>query len=690
MTDRPKLLTVDDRPENLLALRTVLADLDVEIVEASSGNAALTATLSHDFAVAILDVQMPGMDGFELAELLRGDPKTCSVPIIFLTAAYREEAQIFKGYEAGAVDYIVKPYSPQVLRSKVTVFLELHHRSHALAEKVVALAASEERFRSLVMTVPDIVYRIDPEGRFTFVNDAVTHLGYTPGELIGTHFSEIMLPAEVKEVSRDTVLPQFAGKVTRPEVAPKLFDERRTAGRKTTGLEVRLVQRQGGLQVPGLLHSLGPEAIPVEVNASGLYSSVEGRGSPVFLGTVGIIRDISERKRTMEELERHRGHLQDLVGERVKEQACLYKVLERTATSMESALDLLRGVVRVLPEGLRYPEIACARLTLDGHTAITDRFEETPWCLAVAIEVAGEPRGRAEVFYREHRSGEAGPFLPEEHEAIKAIARAIGQGVERRQLQLQVVQSQRMESIGTLASGVAHEINNPLNIVMNFAQLIQDEAGTPDAAREYAATIVEESLRMAGIVRNLLAFSRNEKESHSPADVTTLVHGTLTLIGAALRKDQVEVAAQIPEGLPKVHCRSQQIQQVLLNLLTNARDALNARFPGAHPDKVVRVDAAAFEREGQPWVRISVEDRAGGIPSDVAAHVFEPFFTTKSRDQGTGLGLSISYGLVKEHEGLLWFENEPGVGTRFHVDLKVENSWSAPHGAQADTTGEEV
>ena len=138
MTDRLKLLAVDDRPENLLALRTVLADLDVEIIEASSGNAALTATLSHDFAVAILDVQMPGMDGFELAALLRGDPKTSSLPIIFLTATCREEEQIFEGYDAGAVDYIVKPYSPQVLRSKVVVFLELHRRSVALTEKYLS------------------------------------------------------------------------------------------------------------------------------------------------------------------------------------------------------------------------------------------------------------------------------------------------------------------------------------------------------------------------------------------------------------------------------------------------------------------------------------------------------------------------------------------------------------------------
>jgi len=122
---RQKILIVDDKRENLLALRTALDELDAEWVEASNGNDALMATLHHHFALAILDILMPGMDGYELAALLRGDPRTCHLPIIFMTAAYGEEHQIFKGYDLGAVDYLVKPYNPRVLLSKVNVFLDL-------------------------------------------------------------------------------------------------------------------------------------------------------------------------------------------------------------------------------------------------------------------------------------------------------------------------------------------------------------------------------------------------------------------------------------------------------------------------------------------------------------------------------------------------------------------------------------
>jgi diguanylate cyclase (GGDEF)-like protein/PAS domain S-box-containing protein len=245
---------------------------------------------------------MPEMDGYELAALMRGAPRTRRLPIIFLTAEYGEKEQVFKGYEAGAVDYMIKPYDPEVLLSKVRVFLELHRATNALAEKVAALAASEERYRNLVTTVPDIVYRIDQEGRFTFLNDAVRNLGYMPEELIGTHFSAILLPADIAVASRDSVLPKCVGTLTGVEGAPRLFDERRSGARRTAGLEVRLVPSLCQKSIQGLVLPVGDDYITVEVNSSGLYSAPYGKEHSVFLGTVGIIRDISVRKRDEDEL----------------------------------------------------------------------------------------------------------------------------------------------------------------------------------------------------------------------------------------------------------------------------------------------------------------------------------------------------------------------------------------------------
>ncbi len=281
---------------------------------------------------------------------------------------------------------------------------------------------------------------------------------------------------------------------------------------------------------------------------------------------------------------------------------------------------------------------------------------------------------------------------------------------EHTRLEAQLRQQQKLEAIGTLAGGVAHEINNPLTGIMNYAQLIGDTAAPGSQAGEYAQEIVHETDRVATIVRNLLQFARHEKQAHSPARIADIVEQTLSLFRAVLRRDQIALTVDVPADLPSIKCRSQQIQQVLMNLLTNARDALNEKYPDYHADKTIAITVRevgsichlrlpfcdlpspgtavpqsqianpksqmAEPEARQRWIRITVADHGGGIPVDIRDRIFDPFFTTKPRDQGTGLGLAISHGIVKEHHGRLHFETDPGVGTRFHLDLPVDNGWT--------------
>jgi PAS domain S-box-containing protein len=155
VAQRPAVLIVDDREDNLLVLQNLLASFAVELVSVTSGNAALSATLTTDFALIILDVQMPEMDGFEVAELLRGSKRTRHIPIIFVTAISREDHHVARGYEVGAIDYIFKPFDPHILCSKVRIFLELDARrrqaeehSQRLQEHVDALSAAEAKLQS--------------------------------------------------------------------------------------------------------------------------------------------------------------------------------------------------------------------------------------------------------------------------------------------------------------------------------------------------------------------------------------------------------------------------------------------------------------------------------------------------------------------------------------------------------------
>ena len=209
--------------------------------------------------------------------------------------------------------------------------------------------------------------------------------------------------------------------------------------------------------------------------------------------------------------------------------------------------------------------------------------------------------------------------------------------------------------------------------VMGYADLLAEDAAPGSESARYAAEVQRECERIATIVRNLLGFARQDKRPNSPERVVDVVGAALSSIRTVLRHDRIRLELQLPDDLPRVSCRSQQIQQVLMNLVTNARDALNERYPDADDDKKIRISAnvPATANDGGRRLRLTVEDHGPGIPAAIRDAVFDPFFTTKPSGKGTGMGLSISHDIVRDHGGQLSLETEPGRWTRFHVDLPV-------------------
>lgn len=255
------------------------------------------------------------------------------------------------------------------------------------------------------------------------------------------------------------------------------------------------------------------------------------------------------------------------------------------------------------------------------------------------------------------------------HSISRDITKQRQSDEQQAQLEAHLRQQQKIEAISTLASGVAHEINNPINIVMNYAELIIARSAPEANVLPFAQEIINESQRIATIVRNLLAFAREEKENVQPATIEVIVERTLSLLREVLSKNNIELEVSIDENVPPITCQIQQIQQALMNLITNALDALNEGAPQDTQRK--RIFIRATELAEQEQVRITVEDNGPGIDHDIAERVFDPFFTTKPVDKGTGLGLSVSHGIVKKHGGALSFESTPGQGTSFHMDFPI-------------------
>ncbi|MDD2853470.1 MAG: response regulator [Desulfuromonadaceae bacterium] len=304
-TDKIPILLVDDRPENLIALENLLDDPDLAIFTATSGNEALRLSLKHDFAIVLMDVRMPDMDGFETAELMRTYPKTSRLPIIFVSAVMKDTRHQFKGYESGAFDYLMKPFDPTILRSKVRVFCDLYQQRQMLEiheqqlEIVISertaelnrtldnLRENERHYRELLASVTSYMYTVVMEGGRAV---STTH---GPGCLKVTGFS-------AGEYAED---PELWCRMIHPEDRQAVINaaQRILISKSADTLEHRIQHKDGSFR--WVQTTLVPRL------------SSEGQ----LLSYDGVINDITERKQAEEALNRLNEELEQRVGERTKE-----------------------------------------------------------------------------------------------------------------------------------------------------------------------------------------------------------------------------------------------------------------------------------------------------------------------------------------------------------------------------------
>jgi hypothetical protein len=236
----------------------------------------------------------------------------------------------------------------------------------------------------------------------------------------------------------------------------------------------------------------------------------------------------------------------------------------------------------------------------------------------------------------------------------------------------QLLQVEKLSALGQLVAGVAHELNNPLTSVIGYSQLVQEElnARGDSALGSDVSQVLIEAERAARIVRNLLAFARQQSAERSPHDIAAAVESALSLREYNMRQRGIDLRVDVEPGLPEVVCDSGQIQQVIVNLVLNAERAISGSQAPCVGVSIAH-DAAAGA------VRIEVSDNGHGIDPSVLPRIFDPFFTTRPVGEGTGLGLSICYGIVREHGGAIWASSAPGQPTRFTILLPAFD----PHAA---------
>jgi PAS domain S-box-containing protein len=241
----------------------------------------------------------------------------------------------------------------------------------------------------------------------------------------------------------------------------------------------------------------------------------------------------------------------------------------------------------------------------------------------------------------------------------------------------EAIRAAQLAALGELAAGVAHEINNPINGIINYAQILLDDPDDPDSP-EHLGKVINEGKRIAGIVANLLDFSRGGEERLAPSRIEKIVADSLQLVSHLLKKDGIDCQVELAPDLPCLCCNEQQLQQVLLNLLSNARYALNRRYPTPAAEKKLLITANLDPGPDPPVILLAITDHGTGIPPELIDRIFDPFFSTKPKGEGTGLGLSISHGLVRDHGGQIRVQSKIGQWTRFTIHLPVQTCLVSP------------
>jgi signal transduction histidine kinase len=365
--------------------------------------------------------------------------------------------------------------------------------------------------------------------------------------------------------------------------------------------------------------------------------------------------------------------------ERVKELTCLYgiaQVAERPGISLK---EILQCIVELLPQAWQYPDIASGKITLDGVSYTTSAFQESRQKQSAEIVARGKTRGVVEVVYTKKKPElDEGPFLKEERNLIDAVARQVTLIIERREaekdkskLQDQLRHADRLATIGQLAAGVAHELNEPLGNILGFAQLAKKCPGLPRQVEKDIDQIVAASLHAREVIKKLLLSARQMPPKTTQVNLNQVVEDGLYLLEARCAKGEIELVRSLSPNLPEITADPAQLNQILVNLVVNSVQVM---------PEGGRLTVGTLARKDH--VSLIVEDTGIGMSEEVIKQIFIPFFTTKDVDQGTGLGLAVVHGIVTSHGGTIKVESKVGRGTRFEVQLPVTESQDAKESGQ--------
>ena len=636
--EQVNILLVDDHPENLLALESILVDPRYHLVKAHSGSEALKAVLSRDFAVILLDVHMPGLDGFETAAMIKKRERSKHIPIIFLTAINKADQYIFKGYSVGAVDYVFKPFEPEILKSKVAVFVELHHKTEMVRRQAELLRqveqrehqrklleqqlASQQRYRNLAESIPQIVWMADPDGEIHYYNQRwFDYTGLSLEQSRGSGWKAAVHPDD---------LPQCL----------KLW---RGALRSGVPCEIECrLRRWDGSYRWHLVRAVHEEGANGEI-----------------LGWLGTSTDIEDQKRAEEALGAEKERLTVTlrsIGDGVITTNTIGRVV-----LINNVVEALTGWSQSEAVGMPVEEVfhIINEKSRERCESPVAQVLRTGQCVELANHTALIARDGTERII-----ADSGAPIRDKNGEIIGVVLVFRDVTEKQKIEEEMARASKLESVGLLAGGLAHDFNNVLTAIVGNIDLAKQTAGADSALLARLSEMEKASARARDLTQKLLAFSKGAPVK-KPVSIGPLVKD---VAGFALKGSNVRLEFSAPDDLWPIEADEAQIGQVIQNLVINAKQAMPQGGKIA-----LRCQNMTGERKAPlpplkgDHVQIVIQDEGHGILKEHLDKVFDPYFTTKP--EGTGLGLAASYAIIKKHDGHIEVESTHGTGTTFTISL---------------------
>ena len=678
-----RALVVDDDPLQRKLLNLRLTHLGFTVETAHDGLDALVKAAAHRPDVIISDVLMPGLDGFGLSLAVRNDPRLRHVPVVLTTGSYLDEDDHKHRAAVGADAYVAR--SPDLIEVLAAVAAVLAAPSVATAsatrldttEPTHRLIRQLERQAAVNGSLSQLcALQAAQLSALTGISDGLTRMAEP----------ELAFPEILARCLDAAGVPRGALYVTGP-------DGRFLRAHLGYG-EDALDDLHGFFGQLDLLHQVIEGGVPTVVPSDRMPAAtaralLERTGDKPLLVVPIVTRGIRLGALVMEwQAERFSDLDWSAFAKTAAAQIGQAVALYRSFSRLKASDERYRGLFEAARDGMiltdetgRIIEANHSGCALTGYSAGEIRgIRVEALLLDASADAQGVEATRRDYTLTRHDGARRQVEMSVSRTGGGLRLHVLNDVTDERQFRDRMVQTEKLAAMGQLLASVAHELNNPLTVIQG--QTILLGRSTADAAvRQRAERIGQASDRCARIVKNFLALARQRPPERCRVAVNGLVTETIELLAYALRVDNVEVVTDLAADCPLIWADPHQIQQVIVNLLSNANHALRAT-QGA---RRIRIASRSGPEPGQ--ITLEMVDNGPGIPAEVRARVFEPFFTTKAPGEGTGLGLSLCLASIESHGGTLTLDSEPGQGAHFRIVLPIGDATSAADEAPSAAGG---